>query len=353
MLVAWQLDSKDYEWNIVVNATNGNSRYASVPFVMYNRSGTMTVDWGDGTTSSITSSNWQNAVHQYAVGGTYNVSVRHTNWNEIRIATDYDQDWNSSTSNRYSSYPRYNIIWYFAKSVKNILNPIPPVAGAEYLSNYSSSSMTAVSSDRTTRCMFYYCDNLESVPDNLFANFPETTDFYSCFHKCTRLKSIPSGLFDSNTAAASFQYCFQYCSSLQSIPSGLFDNNTQTTSFQYCFQYCSLLQSIPSGLFDSNTAATNFGGCFRNCTSLQSIPENLFANNTSAVDFNYCFDSTKDIKNFTLRIGSEQVKYILRMFYNPESGTVYVPENSTTYNTFINKMSSCSYYFSSITVIGE
>ena len=211
MLVAWQQDRRGFSIVVDTSSTNG---YTAVPFIMYNRNGTMTVDWGDGNKEQITSGNWTSAIHRYSIPGTYNVSVKHTNWNETRMLTDYYNRYCQYSYNNYSSYTRTSMLLYYSHSVKEILSPLPPFAGTEYLSSYSSTSTTYASASSMPRNMFTYCQKLQSVPDNLFINFPDITTFEYCFWYCTALKNIPMNLFASNLNVVSFNGCFYYCTSL-------------------------------------------------------------------------------------------------------------------------------------------
>ena len=132
---------------------------------------------------------------------------------------------------------------------------------------------------------------LRSIPEDLFANNPQATNFSYCFCSCTSPRSIPEGLFAHNPQATNFSYCFSE-TRLQSIPEDLFANNPQATDFSYCFSSCTSLQSVPEGLFAHNPQATNFKECFKDCTSLESVPEGLFAHNPQATNFSYCFYQT-------------------------------------------------------------
>lgn len=85
------------------------------------------------------------------------------------------------------------------------------------------------------------------------------------FYDCDTLTSIPEGLFDNCTEVTDFSYCFRYCSALTSIPTGLFDNCTAVTDFSYCFFYCYALTSALPTLWISHASASHTY-CFRNCT---------------------------------------------------------------------------------------
>ena len=184
-----------------------------------------------------------------------------------------------STTNKYPRFGRYssNESTYDIDYIKSIEEPLPLMVDA-----YD----TPIS--KLNNC-FFNCASLVSIPEGLFDNNPEVTDFSSCFGYCSALTSIPAGLFDNNPNVTNFRFCFHSCSALTSIPQGLFDNNPNVTSFSSCFNSCSALTSIPVGLFNNNPNVTYFDNCFYACTSLTSIPEGLFDNNTNVTEFNQCF----------------------------------------------------------------
>ncbi len=190
------------------------------------------------------------------------------------------------------TYVNYNIIITSGQTDKT-LQQIPPFGysnrrdSREKLVSIDTPLLNTAETDFGS-CFSYYA--LRSIPEDLFANNPQATNFSYCFCSCTSLRSIPEGLFAHNPQATNFSYCFSE-TRLQSIPEDLFANNPQATDFSYCFSSCTSLQSVPEGLFANNPQATNFRDCFSK-TLLQSVPEGLFANNPQATDFSYCFNLT-------------------------------------------------------------
>ena len=102
-----------------------------------------------------------------------------------------------------------------------------------------------------------------------------------------------------DTPISKLNNCFFNCASLVSIPEGLFDNNPEVTDFSSCFGYCSALTSIPLGLFDNNTNVNEFRMCFADCrnltvnvqigsTTTEYVNVYEFANNTAAKGTVYC-----------------------------------------------------------------
>ena len=136
---------------------------------------------------------------------------------------------------------------------------------------------------------FYGCSGLTSIPEGLFKNNVNAGSFYITFEGCTGLTSIPEGLFKNNVNVAEFAGVFSGCSGLTSIPEGLFKNNVNVTEFAGVFSYCTGLTSIPEGIFKNNVNVKSFMGLFAGCSSLMSIPEGLFKNNVNVTIFNEVF----------------------------------------------------------------
>lgn len=368
-------------WQFTVNteATTSGAKTSSVPISLYNQSDAVViVDWGDGTSSTLTSSDYSQtnttaSVHEYAAPGVYTISVSSAYWAKKYIllgcGTSYSNFNIASVTNTNSA------VYWWRNTLISLDNALPPARGMRRYSSGTSTSLSTttgisslfvlctelttifsglfsnISTIAFTYC-FYGCSSLASIPSGLFDSNTAVTDFSYCFYGCSSLTSIPSGLFDNNTAVTSFSYCFRGCSSVASIPSGLFDNNTAVTDFSRCFYGCSHITSIPSGLFDSNTAATNFSYCFRDCSALVTIPSGLFSNNTAVTNFSYCFRDCSSLGSFTIHIGSTKVSSGSAVnFVTKKNGvtrTVYVPSGSTTQTTFNSVASSLG-----LTVIGE
>ena len=137
---------------------------------------------------------------------------------------------------------------------------------------------------------FYGCSALKSIPENLFANYPEVTAFTATFLRCDGLAEIPENLFANNPKVTDFYGTFENCEALKSIPENLFANCPKVTSFQDTFQDCSALTSIPENLFANNLEITSFNGTFYGCTSLTNIPTGLFDNNRKVTSWGSDYD---------------------------------------------------------------
>ena len=139
------------------------------------------------------------------------------------------------------------------------------------------------------------------IPEWLFDKKVRST-VMSTFKYCTDLTSIPEGLFKNNVNATNFEYAFYYCKGLTSIPEGLFKNNINATNFNSAFGDCEGLTSIPECLFKNNVNVTNFVGTFASCKGLTSIPEGIFKNNVNATDFNSAFAACESLTSIPKKL---------------------------------------------------
>ena len=151
---------------------------------------------------------------------------------------------------------------------------------------------------------FSNCTSLTSIPENLFANCPNVTEFYDTFGGCTSLTSISENLFANCPNATNFEWTFAGCS-LTSIPENLFANCPNVTSFYYTFNGCSSLTSIPERLFANCPNVTIFGGTFARCSNLTSIPENLFANCPNVTKFDSTFYECSNLTGNSIKLWSQ------------------------------------------------
>ena len=286
-------------WSITIDteAKTAGSKMGEISLIFNpndeaSQNASMTVDWGDGTVVTYTpetACGYTYPQHEYAIAGIYDILIESNDFDKLYMEshfTDEGQFYGPET---------------YLTTLKRINNALPKIKGMH----------------------FYYHNDYVSTED-----------------------------FDGsggNNGNIDYGF-FCGCESLESIPEDLFVNNTNITNF-YCFLCgCTSLQSIPENLFANNIAATDFEGCFRGCRSLQSVPENLFINNTQVTNFKDCFMGCSSLADFTLHIGSSSVSSC-SYFVTNKSGTtrtIYVPSGSTTQTTFNATASSLG-----LTVIGE
>ena len=101
-----------------------------------------------------------------------------------------------------------------------------------------------------------------SIPEDLFSDFPDATNFEKCFMVITDMVTIPKYIFANNTKVTNFSQCFNMCFNLTTMS---IDNDgtpiynrsgegkegyTIVTSYQDCFSNCDSIEGydqIPAG----------------------------------------------------------------------------------------------------------
>ena len=109
--------------------------------------------------------------------------------------------------------------------------------------------------------MFYYCNNLESIP---LIDTSNVTIMDSMFYYCNKLESIPQLITSKCTNMRSM---FYYCTNLKGIPQ-LDTSNAKNTNGM--FYHCDNLITAPS---IDISKVTDAGSMFGQCVSLSSVPE--------------------------------------------------------------------------------
>ncbi len=308
-------------WAYKVRVDSNTSFKSSIPFSLYNQTITLEVDWGDGTSQTLSSSDFPSysnslaATHQYSSEGEYTIMVDSSDWSNTYICS-YGSSLNSTgtpTDNACAN------VGYFRATLIEVLNELP--AGLKGTCYYASSKYSFVN---------------EKLGNP--------------FQSCSKLTTIPENLFSNITTFTSFSYCFSGCTSLEEIPEGLFNNCSAVTTFRNCFYGCSSLTSIPTGLFNDCTVAATFWSCFQNCSSLASIPSSLFALNAQANDMDELFNGCTSLGDFTLHVGAQSISYCSN-FVSVKTGAtriIYVPNGSSTQTKFNSVASTLG-----LTIIGE
>ena len=322
----------------------------------------VTVDWGDGSTDTWTSTGQETKSHTYTgvtdssvyditiscSSGTYGFSGYIAgNSNGSCIYTDI------RLSNKVTSLGTY--CFYGCHFLQSITIPsgITSLGNSCFFNCYSLQSITIPDTvtGLGTQC-FQQCHSLQSItlPGGI-TNLPD-----KCFLDCSSLQSItlPSGVTSLG------DYCFQNCNSLQSItiPNGV-------TSLGYqCVINCYFLQSI--SIPGSITNISDF--CFGNCHSLQSVNISSGVTNlsNSCFRYSYCLQSIT-LPNSVTNINSQCFSdcYTLNKIYvksttpptldssaipNNTNLVIYVPngtlaayQNASNWSRYASKMVEYSF----------
>ncbi len=215
--------------------------------------GTVTVDWGDGTTPDTLTGTSTSTVkwtpnHAYAAPGDY----------VIKLTVDGTMGfYGSSSSNQYSAILRYSSGSDTRNSVyQNSVQKIEIGNGVTSIGNH----------------VFYYCYSLTSVT---IPNSVTSIGSYA-FGYCYHLASITI----SNSVTSIGDYTFYYCYSLASITIP----NSVTSIGNFVFSVCKSLASITI----PNSVTSIGSSAFENCSSLASITIPNGVKSIGYYAFHYC-----------------------------------------------------------------
>lgn len=178
-------------------------------------------------------------------------------------------------------------------NINNIISPEPDYLTVTYYQgkfNSIPNDLFSQKNNNENMSRFYYCDNITSIPENLFKNCINAKTFGYTFYNCKNLKNIPENIFKYNANVEEFTGTFSGFTG-SSLPENLFKYNTNVESFWQLFEN-SKLETVPENLFKYNIKTIDFGMVFYH-TELKNIPENIFKYNVNAQDFYMTFSYSK------------------------------------------------------------
>ena len=272
----------------------------------------VTVNWGDGTTDTWTTTSTASKSHTYT-------GVTETSVYDIAISCTsgvYTFDTNLAGSENDNKKCIYTDIKLSTKALY----------GPENFSNcFYLQTITIPNNDFDDYLGAYFfqnCYNLKSVniPNNI------TSLYNYSFSNCYSLQSasLPSSM------GALGSYCFQFCNSLKTIT---ITNNIGILN-DYCFKNCYSLQSI-------NVPNSSSWGvqCFYQCSSLQFI--NIPSNVTSLGDscFENCYSLTSvNIPSNVTSLGSKcfgTCNSLIKMYFQSATPPTLSNSNAIISNTIL------------------
>jgi hypothetical protein len=251
--------------------------------------GQVTVDWGDGTVETLTTSD-----HTFTDGGGYH---------EIGFRLDSGTYFRPYINNNATHKDKVVAVGPAPESM--VLHGEKGFWGCSNLESFDATV------DATGGTDFTYawgnCTSLTSFPT---IDTSSGTSFYVAWSSCTSLTSFP--LIDTSSGT-NFTGTWGYCSSLASFP---LINTSSGTSFSYTWRECSSLTSFPAIDTSSGTSftyawynnnsltsfplidtssGTNFSQTWRNCTSLTSFP---LINTSSGTNFGNTWNGCSSLTSF-------------------------------------------------------
>ena len=300
-----------------------------VAFTFYTNTGTYEVDWGDGTTSTVSSGSV--AYKQYTRATyaaltttvfrgykTLAITVTPTNkgayFTYIELNTKHNQ---SGLASYYSNG------WLDIKmSAPNLVN----ITVSNYtFSNQGRSSKLEqfdfIGDNYIDIFMFIGCTSLRKI-----VNFPSTlyttqTYWASRFHTCHSLQEFPARMLDGLWRATNTDYLFYYCFSLKEVPPL---NTSNCTSMQGMFLACNKLKRIP---YLDTSKATNLNNIFNSCYELEEVP---YIDTSSCQNFSSAFTNCRSIRNWQTHFKGSSFTSLASTFANTK--ILYGPTFDSTSN---------------------
>jgi hypothetical protein len=212
------------------------------------------VDWGDTSTSFITSPTDSDRIHTYAIAGVYTIQI-------------YGQMPGFKVNNNSAIRLAITGIVDFGR------------VGIKTIDFFGCSNITSIPPDATMKS--------SNSGNGIGYRGLNSVISFTSFMRGTGITSIPADIFDFATSATSFSDIFSF-TSITSIPTGLFDSSVNATTFASAFNSCTLLNLCPANLFANSPNVTSFSSTFRNCLALPNVQE--FTNNQSVTTFDNVYN---------------------------------------------------------------
>ena len=265
--------TEDGKTRIYITLTEGRTS----PMLGCCPNGTVTVDWGDGSTpdvltgTSVTTVKWT-PTHEYDSPGDY----------VITLAVDGTMGFlGQNSSNSYSGVLRHsseadtrNVVYQNAVQRIEIGEGVTHIGGYAFHSCYSLASITIPDSVKEiANNSFQNCYSLKSIviPDGL------TSIWVSAFYNCYNLSSVAIPDSMATISGSAFYNCF-------SLPSITIPDSVTSVigmAFQGCYSLMNL--TLPNGM--ANIANYTFCKCYR--MSSIAIPGSVTSISSSA--FENCY----------------------------------------------------------------
>jgi len=215
--------------------------------------GQVTVDWGDGTVETLTTSD-----HTFSNGGGYH---------EIGFRLDSGTYFSPSIADNNTHETKVIALGPAPESMK--LDGNQTFRGCSNLEVFDATVDTSLENN------FYYtwynCSSLKSFP---LIDTSSGTSFFSAWGGLSSLTSFP--LIDTSSGV-NFSFAWRVCTSLTSFPA---IDTSSGTNFSNAWYNCSSLTNFPE--IDTSNG-TIFYGAWYNCSSLTNFPEIDTSNGTNFV----------------------------------------------------------------------
>ena len=215
------------------------------------------VNWGDASSGTVTSSTDPNRIHTFVSPGSYTITIS-------GFMPSFKVNNNAAIRNLITGIVQFGNVGIRAFDFYGCINltSIPSSAAMSAVGGYDGLA------EMVNFAAFMRSTGLTSIPSDIFSNCPNVTTFSNAFAS-TQITSIPNGLFNVNTLVTDFSSCFSNCTSLSNVPLTLFDQNTIVANFSSTFRNC-LAVSEPLQ-FTYNTSVTVFNNLYNMSTTANAM----------------------------------------------------------------------------------
>jgi hypothetical protein len=172
----------------------------------------MTVDWGDGSSSVVTSYNDPDATHTYLSAETLRISIS-------GICEHFQIKNNTAIKDNITKVIQWGEVSFEKMDFM--------FQGCTNLTYLPDGAITGVEDVLSFRYMFYGCTSITSIPELFFSesNGSHVGSISATFALCASLVDIPDDLF-SYTPNAQVSTCFYKCTALEELPDNFLVNIT-------------------------------------------------------------------------------------------------------------------------------
>ena len=227
-----------------------------------------TVDWGDGSTDTITNADIADkATHQYSVTEDVRITITGT----FESLSNYYDSENYKTIYRTGYDKLVKVEQWGTTGLKTI--------DLGDCSNLTQIASPTESSFKDLSYVYFRDLGIQSIPDKMFANCTKITTFEETFYDCNNLQTIGDYAFSGCSNVTSFSSCFSGCDKLTTIGEGIFNGCDNVTSYRNTFNGCAnLTGNAPElWLLGTNSEENNYQGnpngyrCFNGCMKLDNF----------------------------------------------------------------------------------
>ena len=309
------------------------------PYIALGSNGVIGVDWGDGTTSTISSSSQYSTKHDYAAPGAYTIKL-HVNSGNFTIGGQSTYP----LLHNYSGDANKNQV--YASCVRAVrLGKFVTLGTYAFSKCFNLASVSMTTDSVTPQLPTYAFDGCRSLKYLTIPSKATGINTYA-FRNCYSMKavSIPKRV------TALTGYSFQSCMSLSSVATPYGVLTIGTNAFQYCYSLSNLI--IPPNLTSLGNYAvgscyslksfnvpygitTIMNNVFESCYGIESIT--LPSSVTSVT--NYAFQNCQSLTSVNIPNGITSIyTYVFRNCYS--LSTITIPSSVTSISA--NAFNGCS-----------